>query len=484
MVGEPLLAVEEHKRAEPSVTESLALVRRVAASAQFARTARLRSFLLYVGQESLKAGAAEIHEQDIGMRVFERSRSYDRSQDNIVRVNATELRKRVDAYFQTDGIAEPLIFSIPRGGYRLVFAWRQTPATAEPENAVDPRDALEPAHDTGFAGAPAAVALEASVEPPGEEQAPVPMPAPSPLTVVPVALIAGRRQLAALRWLVGLAALLLVACGWLLYSNRQLRQGTGPWSREPTLAKFWTEATQAPQTDIVLPDDSLTVAEEILGRPISLSNYLDHHYIPVDAAISPERRAAVQDLFHHNLVTLGGFHAAQQFLALTPLAANLHLTLARFYAADLLQRDNVILIGGEKSNPWVHLFADQMNFHLDFSPRGDHAFITNQHPGNGERRVYEASMDSNALAGYCVVAFLPDAGRRGSAIVLAGSDSDATGAGAGFLTSEYQLREFLTRLHASSFPYFEVLLRTSRLSGASFNSEIVAYRTYPGPRAQ
>jgi hypothetical protein len=79
----------------PTLEERRALIERVAASEQFSRSTRLRDFLLYVGKQSLKEGCPEIHEQEIGARVFGRPASYDRSADNIVRVNATELRKRI-----------------------------------------------------------------------------------------------------------------------------------------------------------------------------------------------------------------------------------------------------------------------------------------------------------------------------------------------------------------------------------------------------
>jgi hypothetical protein len=84
--------------------------------------------------------------------------------------------------------------------------------------------------------------------------------------------------------------------------------------------------------------------------------------------------------------------------------------------------------------------------------------------------------------GYSVIAYLPNPSRTGNAIVLAGTDSDATDAAAEFLASEEQLEKFRSALHVEKLPYFEVLLKTSRLSGTSFNSELLAYRVYPGLR--
>src|ERR1035437_10494418 len=92
-------APTEERLDQPSIEERRALIERVAASSQFGRSARLRDFLLYVGGQSLKEGCPEIHEQEIGAKGFGGSTSYDRSQDNIVRVNATELRKRIELYF-------------------------------------------------------------------------------------------------------------------------------------------------------------------------------------------------------------------------------------------------------------------------------------------------------------------------------------------------------------------------------------------------
>jgi hypothetical protein len=40
------------------------------------------------------------------------------------------------------------------------------------------------------------------------------------------------------------------------------------------------------------------------------------------------------------------------------------------------------------------------------------------------------------------------------------------------------MEAFRNALHAKTVPYFEILLKTSRLSGTSFSAEMLAYRTY------
>jgi len=100
------------------------LLLRVVNSNELKRSLRLRELLLYLGKRSLKSNVASIREQEIGAAVFGRPEDYDTGIDNIVRVNVSELRKRLAHYFQEEGAGEPIILEIPRGGYFPVFLSR------------------------------------------------------------------------------------------------------------------------------------------------------------------------------------------------------------------------------------------------------------------------------------------------------------------------------------------------------------------------
>jgi len=433
---------------QPSIDERRALIGRVAASAQFRRSARLRDFLLYVGNQSLKQGCPEIHEQEIGAKVFGRSSSYDRSQDNIVRVNATELRKRIDQYFATEGAQETLVLEIPRGAYKPVFHRRTLP-DHPPQSSPSP--------------------FLPSLVPPVTA---TPAPAQAP------------RSLAARLWAT-LCLALAVVCLVQFQQNRSMRKASNLWEGKPALASFWGDFLSFhQQTDVVLPDDSLSLITDLVHHPISLGDYLDRNYMrEVQASdLSSDRKFDLDQVYSHNLITFGGVRAAQQMLGQVPSSSPTHLTLSRYYTADAIKRNNVILIGGKKANPWVHLFDDQMNFVTDFDNGRSAAFVADLHPRPGEQARYEVSYEPNALVGYSVIGYLPNPGHTGNAIILAGTDSDATDAAAEFLTSEDDLEKFENVLHVKSLPYFEVLLKTSRLSGTSLSSELLAYRTYPGLR--
>jgi hypothetical protein len=435
----------ETAESEPSVEQRRALIERVAASEQFSRSVRLRDFLLYVGRQSLKQGCAEIHEQEIGARVFGRADSYDRSADNIVRVNATELRRRIDSYFATVGAREPLIFEIPRGGYMPVFRLRP-PGSAEVETANTRvgQPAISPKQDA-------------------EAQARI------------------RRPRVHLLWAT-VSLLLAIACFVLLEQNRAMRSALHPWENQSAVAAFWTGFLDPHrQTDVVLPDDSASVIEDMTGRPITLGDYLNREFIRQiqTSDLSADRKDDVNQVFNHNLVTFGAVRATQMVLGEIPPNYPRYLTLARNFTADEVKRDDVVFVGGQKSMPWDHLFEDQLNFVTDYDYQRGVQLVRNRNPKAGEQAVYAVPGMPNSFIGYAVIAYLPNPSRNGRVIILAGTDSDATGAAAAFLTSEDQMEGLRKTLKLDHFPFFEVLLKTSRVSGTFFDAELVAYRAYP-----
>jgi len=432
----------------PGAEERRVLIERVASSDQFSRSTRLRDFLLYVGRQSLKEGCPEIHEEDIGIRVFGRPASYDRSQDNIVRVNATELRRRVDAYFIGPGAAEPLIFEIPRGAYKPVFRWRTQPVAETPTPAPLPEETPIPA-------VPLSTERPTARRPRTWER-----PAWVALTVV-------------------LAALAI----YLWIENRSLRTMLQPWQSQPAVATFWKGFLDPHrQTDLVLPDDSISVMEDIAGYPIALDDYLSRSFmghIQSSTSFSADRKQDLVQVSNHNLVTFGAVRAAQSVLSQIPPTYPRYLTLARNLSADEINRANVVFLGGEKAMPWDHLLDDRLNFSTDYDYKRNVAFIRNRNPKPGEPALYNISIVPNSTTGYAVIAYMPNLNHTGHILLLAGTDSDATGAAAAYLTSEEHMEQLRTALKIQSFPHFEVLLKISRLSGTFFDAEPIAYRTYP-----
>jgi hypothetical protein len=117
-------ATADHAEGTPTHQECRELVARLVASKHFRRSERHCAFISYVCNVALTEAGREIRETEVGWKVFGRPAGYDTAQDNIVRVNASEVRHRLKEYFQGEGMQEPLGLEIPRGSYRPVFARR------------------------------------------------------------------------------------------------------------------------------------------------------------------------------------------------------------------------------------------------------------------------------------------------------------------------------------------------------------------------
>jgi hypothetical protein len=419
-----------------------ALLDRVGASPQLRRAPRLREFLFYVAQRSLRDGCGHIHEHEIGVDVFGRPDVYDTSVDNIVRANATELRKRLEAYFEAEGRHEAVVIDIPRGSYVPVF--RNRPVSAEVEDPLD-----------------------ATAQPPE-------MPT-VPKEVLPTPVH---------RWhtAIWIAALVVLAgaCIVLWARNRAMKRLLYPWKDEPAVAALWSQLVDSSRaTDVVVADQSFLLIQNIDKHPFSLDDYLTRDYININNSsgqkLNPDRQMLINLLGSKTMGSMGEFRLAERILALDPRGQNVHLYNAREYMSPLLARDNVILIGSSFSNPWQALFESRLNFIEE--PNSDHMSpIANRAPRPGEQSIYATESDP---LGYCIVAYLPSPNHIGKVLLIGGTSAEATEAGGDFLLSEDQLSDFQKKLHAVKLPYFEVLLKTSQARDTPFATTIAAYRTYP-----
>ncbi len=444
-----------------------ALLERVVNSPRFQRAARLREFLLFVGRRSIREHSDQIAEQEIGTEVFGRPPNYDTNIDNIVRVNATEVRKRVEAYFEAEGAQEQVILEIPRGSYKPVFRRR----FAAPEPAV-------------------------GLTKPEPQPEPQPEPLPDPVATIakPEAPQVPAEAIPARQLRSGIAATLVIlalscACGALWFQNRQLHRSLYAWKANPTLASFWSQLLDArPDTDVVLADTSFALVEDILKKPIPLKDYLDRRYVSEiqsqaqSQQMSPDRREDLNLILARNYGSVGDFRVAQRLAALDPLGRNIHVNYALEYTAAQLKQDNVILIGSRKSNPWVDIFSSNLNFTIEYDPDRQVSLVRNHAPQAGEQQTYVAPATADSSSGFSVVCYLPNPGQAGKVLIIAGTGSEATEGAGEFITSEEQLATFRRLLHVDKLPYFEVLLKTTHLSATPLNATIVAYRTYPSAR--
>ena len=90
---------------------------KISASAGFTATERSRKLLNFLVSETLAGRGARIKAYCIGTAVFGRPESFDPQKDPIVRIEAARLRRDLEHYYLTDGIDDPVVIDIPKGGY-------------------------------------------------------------------------------------------------------------------------------------------------------------------------------------------------------------------------------------------------------------------------------------------------------------------------------------------------------------------------------
>lgn len=394
---------DDPRRQEPG-DERRELLHRVAASPVFQKSNRLRELLLFVGERAILTPDAPMREQDIGVEVFGRSAGYDTSQDTLVRVQASQLRKKLQQYFAEEGKDEPVVIDLPKGGYFPVFRVRD----AAPAQEARPARAWLP-------------------------------------------------------WTVAIPLALLSA--GLLFQNAKLRDGAefGLGGPAPMADRLWRRVLgNGLHNYLVLSDANLVVFEDAIGRHVTMQEYQNKAFASLaDSLIAvPAMRSSMLSVV--NRVYTGQSDATiARKLTLVCTASELHLDVvnAREMSASQIAAHNTILLGSRRANPWVNLFEEKLNFRAGFEESPRFAYFKNQSPMPGEEAEYRGQF--NRL-GYCRVAFLPNSKGSGNVMLITGTDIASTDIGGEFVTSETWLRvlrDALGLTDSEPFPYFEALLR-------------------------
>jgi hypothetical protein len=114
---------------------------RVAASPAFRKSEQCQRFLRYVVEHSRQGQDEVLRERNIGIEVFGRRPDYDTADDPVVRVRATEVRKRLAQYQAESASPDDVRFEIPSGSYRAEFHF-----PPEPSSEAIPGLARKPKH--------------------------------------------------------------------------------------------------------------------------------------------------------------------------------------------------------------------------------------------------------------------------------------------------------------------------------------------------
>ncbi len=399
--------------AEVSVEARHEEVRKVLSSAALEKCARLKDLLSYLAERSVAAPDSAIPEQEIGVAVFGR-KDYDASRDNLVRVQATQLRKKLEQYFATEGIDDPVRIELPRGSYVLRFQHRTPPRLLNPR-------------------------------------------------------VPARWQIAGLAVA---AAALLVAAGWVARgwtANVRVKQ--------PTVHRLWSQFFDPGlTTHLVLADANLTALDDALKQTLGLRQYGRANVLQKlvqDRVTDPEFRVLLERLASKHFVTLPDAAAARKIEALGLLpGTHTRFGYARGFQIDHLMADNAILLGNKRANPWVELFDEQLRFRYAF----DNEKIAARFEDTQEHRVYPTVWDRESHCQVAILPNLRQTGSV--LIIAGGDQSAAEAGSEFLTSERWvaELARRLGVSAGQRFPYFEAFLKTETLSSTNPSFRILFVR--------
>lgn len=439
------------------------LVLRVAASRDFCKSARLRQFLLYVSEKALTNSIEDTHEQKIGLEVFGRRDGYNPAEDNIVRVEARELRRRLDRYFDTEGATEPIRIRIPKGGYAPVFEARGKPVQPKPDQTN-----LDEYSDSELASSPAKIESAAGWK--------------KPITQgIPWATVSWVLTIAILSFCFGLAVE-VVRSGRPSHSTTA-SESDGPAKAESaTPGSFWPSLFD-PQHPliIVVSDAALVLAQSLARQRVPLEDYSNGSY----SAKLGNLRSEFEMIASRPYTSVTDAVLAAK---LAQAAATHHRAAVVRFARNLkmwdFNNENFIFLGSAYSDPWVQQFDQERNFTVSVDEATRRLYFLNKSPQTGEpERYYAAGQDNRSNENYGLVTYLPNSGRASKVMILDGTNSVATEAAGDFITDPYYGAQFAQYVKfpvdSSHPPYFQLVLKVTSFNDTPSEVQVIAHRVGP-----
>jgi hypothetical protein len=429
----------------------------------FRASPRSQQFLRYVVDKAIQGDFDSLKERVIGVELFHRPPSFDTGEDSIVRVTASDVRKRLLQHYGRYGDGAEVRLAIPSGSYIPEITWSpHLDAAAGASHAPE-------THTREERAVPAAVAA-----------APPIVHEPATATQPPVR---------GMIWLVAvLAALSLAAISfWLGYRAHKTDLPNGR-----ALVFPWSSLLRPGHTlEIVASDPNFAAEQDITGHATALADYANGRYIPESSPISPELRS-------FSLKYLQGREVADIDVPITVSIAALaervsekvDIRSARtLRLSDFHTDDDFVLLGSPLSNPWSDLFVDQLDFRFKYVSDSSLQDIENVRPQANELPIYapvgRGFNGSGPATGtsFGIIALVGNPNQSGRILLIAGTGAEATEAAGHLATDTAELSSALAKCRASSeeqLQHFEILLKTGIMAGSPSNSEVIACHILAG----
>ncbi len=408
---------------------------RVLESSAFRGSRRSCDFLRYVVQTALAGRFDELKERVIGSALFGRAPDYDTSTDAIVRVIASDARKRLQQYYRQEPQAAIVHFELGAGSYI-------------PSIHVDePPQALK-------------------TEEPAQQLA-----------------VKTERRWNSVLWAV--IALLGVACLVLVLRDREMEARLRSYSGPPVLMPWQALFKGNRGTQIIIADTSIGGVQQLTGKLLTLNDYLSGKYISDRGKLTPAELRFIDYLMASQFTTVSYATVAARIAQMAVLhSAPVNIAFARTMSLRTFTGgENVIVLGTSRANPWCSLLEERLNFVTVYHDRRE-PVVLNRKPVSGEPPVYVPlnAPGARSRESYGLIGFIPYLYNQGHALLLSGTTSEGTEGAGAFFTDPARLGKFMRRmgLTSESRPQsFELLLKVRHATGTPVEIDETAWRLSP-----
>ena len=459
----------------------------ILASEAFRNSRRCQEFVSHIVEHALTGDFDGIKERILGIAIFGRKASYDTNDDSIVRVTASDVRRRLLRYYETSP-PSPLQIKLPSGSYVPEFCF----PLDDPADPYKPEPARDGAAERVFAIAPSdasttgsltkSTTIAAAIADRSEEAEKSEPPLPRST---------GARPRLGLVLLIGLLCLAFLAAGLgigALYFKPASRNAPHSDPRYAFYKELLGPIAMDPQreTKIVLsnpllflyrgmdtptPDPNADSGEKKIPVPRSMAPYL------ADGADDP----GVESPYHYlaldrtRYTGVGGAHSAFVLGGLfNELNRSAQLTEARFLNWNVARDQHLILLGARHMNPWTLPDLPNANFQME------RTLIRNLRPQAGEQTIYEQKYDGRMLEDYGLI-WMSQSPSGSRILVLAALTSAGTGGVGDFFADPVQMKPIFEKFKAASHnstmpPNWQVLLRINLRDDVPLNVSFVSLR--------
>jgi len=417
----------------------------------FQPSKRCQQFLSYVVRHRLEGNDERLKERTIGVDLFQRAAGYATGDDPVVRVQAGEVRRRLEQYYQTAPNDSPVRIELHVGTYTPAFKWADpAPLPGDSSTVQSGSEVQETSKRIGNVRESSHVALP-----------PTPETMRSSVT---------RKRLL---WVCSAVSIALLAC-FALIGSKIYRART----HQSALQRFWAPALSSPEPLLIClakPSVYLPSVKLYQRHSKAPDKYLDQFQrLSQKPDLQPDDKLVWSDMVElpdYGLAVGDVYTAVRLSSLFGQIGKRNQVRIGGNYSFEDMRNAPAVIIGAF-NNRWTMQMTS--NLHFSFASQDAQPFIQEEGP-KGRRWFSKLDSNGRAVEDYAVVTRLLNSRTGQFVVIVAGIKSYSTQAAGEFVSSPEYLQAGLQSVSPDwEKRNMQILLQTPVTDGLPGPPQVVA----------